>query len=90
MLIEFSLTCISYNVWENFLNYGVHFPRKYIESVQFYSCPSSHKTLGRIFFKICFRQDERDRENYDLLYQNSIRKYEDDLEHKFIYILYDL
>ena len=28
--------------------------------------------------------------NYDLLYQNSTRKYEDDLEHWFIYILYDL
>ena len=29
-------------------------------------------------------------ENYDLLYQNSIRKYEDDFEHLVIYILYDL
>ena len=40
--------------------------------------------------KICFPQDEKGGENYDLLYQNSIRKYEDDLEHLFIYILYDL
>ena len=29
-------------------------------------------------------------ENYDLLYQNLIRKYEDDLEHQVIYILFDL
>ena len=30
--------------------------------------------------KICFPQDERGGENYDLLYKNSNRKYEDDLE----------
>ena len=28
--------------------------------------------------------------NYNLLYQNSVRKYEDDLEHLVFYILYDL
>ena len=41
-------------------------------------------------FKICFPQDEGGGENYDLLYQNSIRKYKDDLEHYFIYIFHDL
>ena len=41
------------------------------------------------FLKIYFPQDERGGGNYDLLYQNSIRKYEDDLEHWFNYILYD-
>ena len=40
-----------------------------------------HSKLGRNFLKIFFLQGERGRENYDLLYQNSIRKYEDDLEH---------
>ena len=40
--------------------------------------------------KICFPQDEGGGENYDLLYQNSIRKYKDDLEHYFIYIFHDL
>ena len=40
--------------------------------------------------KICFTYDERGGENFDLLYQNSIRKYEDDLERRVIYILYDL
>ena len=33
---------------------------------------------------------ERGGGNYDLLYQNSVRKYEDDLEHQAFYILYDL
>ena len=42
------------------------------------------------FLKICFPQDKKGGEKYDLLYQSSIRKYEDDLEHKVIYILYDL
>ena len=32
------------------------------------------------FLKICFPQDERGVENYDLLYKNSNRKYEDDFE----------
>ena len=32
----------------------------------------------------------RGRGNYDLLYQNSVRKYEDELEHLVFYILYDL
>ena len=36
---------------------------------------------GQNILKICFPQAERGGENYDLLYQNSIRKYEDDLEH---------
>ena len=42
------------------------------------------------FLKICFTQDERDGKNYDLPYQNSVRKKEDDLEHWFIYIFYEL
>ena len=40
-----------------------------------------HSNLHVEFLKICFPQDERGGENYDLLYQSSIRKYEDDLEH---------
>ena len=42
------------------------------------------------FLKICFTHDERGGENYDLPYQNSVKKEEDDLEHWFIYILYEL
>ena len=37
---------------------------------------------GSIFSKICFpQQQEGVGKTYDFLYQNSIRKYEDDLEH---------
>ena len=37
--------------------------------------------------KICFPQDERGEENNDFLDQNSIRKYEDDLERYFCMII---
>ena len=36
---------------------------------------------GQNILKICFPQYEREGENYDLLYHNSIWKYDDDLEH---------
>ena len=37
---------------KNFSIYGVHIPRKCIESMYFYSCPSPPlKTPGRIFWK---------------------------------------
>ena len=43
------------------------------------------------FFEYLFPPTaERDGGNYDLLYQNSIRKHKDDLEHQAIYIFYDL
>ena len=58
-----------------FLIYGVHIPKKYIESMHIYS------KLQVESFEICFLQDQRGEGNYDLLYHNSIRKYEDDLEH---------
>ena len=51
-------------------------------------------------FRTCIFQSEffenlfplaakRGGKSYDLLYKNSIRKYEDELEHKVIYILHD-
>ena len=53
--------------------------------------PSSyHHALGRrkllipsgsILSKICFPQQQKGEGNYDLLYQNSVKKYEDDFEH---------
>ena len=58
--------------------YGDHIPRRCIESMHFHLCPGKYK---QDFLKICFLQDEEGGENYDLLYQNSIRKYKDDLEH---------
>ena len=36
---------------------------------------------GQNFLKICCPKAERGGENYDLLYQSLIRKYEDDVEH---------
>ena len=39
-----------------------------------------HK-FRRNFLKICLPEAERFGENYDLLYQNSVRKYKGDLEH---------
>ena len=67
---------------KKFSIYGVHILRKRIESMHFYSCPSSPIQNSRQnFLKYCFAQDERGGENYDLLYQNSMRKYENDLEH---------
>ena len=51
----------------------------------FTQCPRSPlKTPGRMFPQTA----ERGGENYDLLYQNSIRKYGVDLEHLVIYILH--
>ena len=43
--------------------------------------------LAEFSFKL---SAERDGGNFDLLYQNSVRKCEDDLEHYIFYILYDL
>ena len=40
--------------------------------------------------KIFVSTAERGEGNYDLLYQNSIRKWEDDLEHLVTYILHDM
>ena len=61
--------------------YGVQISRKCIESMHFYSRSSSPtQNSGQNFLKICFAQEESGGENYDLLYQNSMRKYEDDLE----------
>ena len=39
------------------------------------------KTPAEFFENLLPPTAERDGESYDLLYQNSIRKYEDDLEH---------
>ena len=50
------------------------------------------KTPGRIFWKFisCFHQDKRGGENYDLLYQNSSRKCEYDLENYFVWLVFFL
>ena len=72
--------------------HGVHIPRQCIEFRHFYSSPPSHSILQGKFFENLFPPTaEKGGENYDLLYQNSIRQYEDDSRyHYVIYILHDL
>ena len=41
----------------------------------------AYSKLQAEFLEICFPQDEMGGENYDLPYQNSVRKNKDDLEH---------
>ena len=84
---------------KNFQIYGVHIPRKCIDSRHFTHAPL-HSYLAPNFLSSRRRQKEitlsprqhssenlfpptaeRGEGNYDLLYQNSVRKYEDDLEH---------
>ena len=86
MLVKFSLTTIR-RVFE-FVAFA------FLENA-FNLCIVTHATVPHSnlqveVLKICFPRDERGGENYDFLYQNSIRKYEDDFEHWFIYILFDL
>ena len=84
MLVEFSLTCIFRHVWENFLFKLMVFI--FLENAlnlgMFTHSFVPHPKLQAEFFENLFPQTaERGGENYDLLYQSSIRKYEDDLEH---------
>ena len=44
-------------------------------------CIFTHLPIQVEFFENLFPEDEMGGGNYDFLYQNSIRKYEDDLEH---------
>ena len=61
---------------ENIFNLGI-----------FYSCPVPNSKLQAEFFENLFPQTvESSGENYDLLYPNSITKFEDDLEHIFCLI----
>ena len=48
------------------------------------------KWLGCVVSTYLYDAAERGGGKYDLLYQNSVRKYEDDLEHYVSHILYDL
>ena len=79
--------------------YGVHIPRKCIDSRHFYSCSSPLKTRPQVlvitpeaegnysfpkqhsFENLFPPAAKRGGGNYDLLYQNSVRKHEDNLEH---------
>ena len=92
MLVEFSVTCIFQHVWETFFNLWCSHSQKIIESRYAFLLMSQSPTQNswQNFLKICFPQGRKGvGGSYNLLYQNSIRKYEDGLEHQFISIWYD-
>ena len=63
---------------KNFPVYGVHIPRKSLNLLFFTHAPVPHsKLLVELFVS---PKTEGLGGSYDLLYQNSIRKYEDNLE----------
>ena len=76
---------------KNLSIYGVRIPRKCIEieSMDFYSRPSSTiKTPGRIFWKSISTNTKWVEKTMIWFIKNSIKKYQDDLEHWFIYIIF--
>ena len=82
MLAEFSLICFFQRVWKKVLIFGVHTPRKSMNLCLFTHAPVSHSKLMVEFFENLFPQRQKGWAggSHDLLYENSIRKYEDDLE----------
>ena len=65
---------------ENVSIYGAHIPRNALNLCSFTHAPVPHSKLQvEYILKICFPQNRRGEGRYDLLYQNSFRKYEDDL-----------
>ena len=109
MLVKFSFNFLYSTICaKNFQIYGVHIPRKCIDSKHFTHARSQSKLTPK-FLSSCPRQKEithsprqHSFENlfhptaekgggkYDFLYQNSVRKYEDDLKHYVFHIFYDL
>ena len=87
MIVEFSLACIFDHVWENLKFMLFTFVEKTFNLGIFTYAPVPHsKHQAEIFENLFSLTTERGGEsNYDLLYQNSIRLYEDDLEHGCLY-----
>ena len=81
-VVEFSLTCIFHHMQEKILKLWCSRLSKMHWLYLFLLMPQLpiHK-FRKNFLKICLPEAERVGENCDLLYQNSIRKYGDDLEH---------
>ena len=74
MLVEFSLTCISHHVLEKFLNLWYSYSYKMHWVYTFLLMPHLPiQNSKQNFLKIGFPEDERGWENYDLLYQISIK-----------------
>ena len=82
MLAEFSLKLLySIMCLKNVQVYGVYIPRKCIDSTHFYSCPFPLKTRPQVlvitpYAEVNYISGERCGGNFDLLFQNSVRKYE--------------
>ena len=73
-------------MWKKINIYGVHISKKCFESKHFYSWRLSPlKSPSWIFWKSVSPNSKRSGENYDLLYKNSMGKYEDDLE---VYVIF--
>ena len=64
---------------KNLSIYAVHIPRKSLNLCVFTHVPVPHSKLLVEFF--VSPKTEGVGGSYDLLYQNSVRKHEDDLEH---------
>ena len=77
MFVQFSLTCVG-KVFEFMV---LTFLENALKLCIFTHAQSPTQTTGTIFLKICTPLEVKGGENYDLLYQNLIRKYEDVLEH---------
>ena len=80
MIVEFSLACIFDHVWEKLKFMLFTFVEKTFNLGIFTYAPVPHsKHQAEIFENLFSLTTERGGEsNYDLLYQNSIRLYEDD------------
>ena len=77
---------------KNFQIYGVHIHRKCIDSRSCHHSLSRRKLLipEAAFFRksVLLQQQTRMKGNFDWLYQNLVRKHEDDLEHYvFLYFV---
>ena len=82
MLVKFSLTFIFHHVREKFFKFMVFtFLENAWNPCIFTHSPVLHSNFQAEFLENLFSQDEKGGEDYDLQYQNVIRKHEDDLEH---------
>ena len=78
-----SLICIFHRMWEKTFEFMLLTFQENASNLSIFAHASvSRSKLQAEFFENLFPATaERDRENYDFLYQNSLRKYENELEH---------
>ena len=81
MVAEFSLSCILHCVEKFFQFIALKFLENALNLCIFTHASVLHSKVQARKLKICFQQEKRGGENCDLLYQISIRKHEDKLEH---------